>query len=872
MNRKPEMEVWSLPPLTSSNGYDLYSIKTKIVSTIKPNQDDVSAAIFYRIPIVNDEETKSKLKSHVITQLPEYMPFSIEELRWMKYTKHKSQNFEANNPSYCELTKNSKYSLFKNMGDPFINASFEVTDRNKFETWHKNLMTTAYDDTFKGMNIQQGYIGSDMNTPGKFNVNGTSSTNNFQTTNPFFKPSNSLNTMNNSNQFNNNQATTNFQNNNSNSVNPSVNKYNHQQNYSLNSFNTGQNFQNNDKNFDLFNENTNNNNRPNQFGFNQPGPNNTNNNINGFQSSNVNNMNNNTNFPISNSQTTAMKPPNNFNFNTNNNFQNQLTNRNNNDNQFQFNQNYSNHNNQYNANNNLAGVNGNFNSSNNNYYNFPVGQNYTSQSQNGINYVNNKFESNSSFHNKTDINKFLSNSIQNFMQYDDVINFLNDGKKENILMKMNNNYLHSKLVDTSEIRFKTRSHVVNLNEYKPNHYFIPKEITNPEGRRMLRNLNEGKKVEPINTKKVTESQAFFSQGQFPSNHPKFVIPPKEPTTLNEKYDNFLIKNKERTNFKEKIGALKTNHKIIQNNIKNPFLVPVLTNLQVKFENKNNIKEDLIDIKHTQSGNFYKLMTEFDLPISISFTYKTQNLLSIAKLKSKLIYYLNSLPDFVNIEINPCDIGFCIGGMMLMKDIGVFDLDNIRYERVDNTPVSNISNSQIIDRNEKKNLKLVKIKAMFTPEIINRYYQIKAITTEMNNQTEIRNNLINSQSRLAKNSHYFPIFTRDLKIRPFIEELRNMSESKLTKLNSFSVGNSYGKIIYDDDTVDITYTNLDAFVFKENYFEFDESDETTTLKLNKKAKLYFYNVKLSIGENSEVEYLEYLNDICRKMKVTLILTI
>ena len=97
-----------------------------------------------------------------------------------------------------------------------------------------------------------------------------------------------------------------------------------------------------------------------------------------------------------------------------------------------------------------------------------------------------------------------------------------------------------------------------------------------------------------------------------------VLIAKEPATSNKNYENFLTKNKERTNFKEKFGAIKTNHKIIQNNRENPFLVPVLTNLPSNNENKNNIKEDLTSNKQTHSSNFYELISEFDSPKSISY--------------------------------------------------------------------------------------------------------------------------------------------------------------------------------------------------------------------------------------------------------------
>ena len=916
------MELPIIPPLSMPNGYDLNSIKTKTMN-MNLSRDDISNAIFYRIPVLRDEETKSLVKSHSISQLPEYMPFSHEELRYLNIMKRQNKNFDFNS-NYCNITREDKLSIYKKMSDQNISISFETADKNKLNDWVQKINTRREDDTFKGMAIiQNNFINSlnnnnDNSTPGRSN-------------DPFFRPQNTLNSRNNTNQFSNQSAGSNFNtgsnfnkignsnpqstakfsftNSTPTSFNPVNNQYNNNNNQGVNDC-------------DFFNDNNkaiygNNNRFSPQYGVNSANnfTNNLNTNQNNFNRTNTSgiyafNTTNSQNFQ--NNQGTSgigMKPSTNFSFNTNNNNnfntgnlnpEINFNNANNfqNTNQFLNNNTIHNYNNQTHMNNNS----GTESLGNQRNFNFNANSNFSNQND-YLNYASNTFNNNynqqylsqnSSQLNQSNINTFLDTSIQNFMQYDDVITYLNDGKKENLYEKIVNHYLNNQYEEKREksgYKANTKSLVVDFNEYKPFNYFIPSEITNPKDIKLLKCIYEGKKIDfnhhkntlnrQKSSKNSSQSVQLYNNFKMTNNNintNNIQSQSKQKEDFGNNYDTYLKKNKERTILKEKLDNMKSNHHVAESNRNNPFLIPVFKELPIKFDNKKNLniskakgREEEDPIYFTQSNNYYKLIVEFDHPRVIHFEYKCTNLLSIARLKSELINFLYRQNDFFELNIKPNDFAFVFDGSVVIVNEGVKNLDLLNCSSVQNTPISNISNknSQTEKMSNKcKDMRVLTIRGMFTSDndIIERYYK-NLSRSENIKQREYNNNP--EEEKINRNNNYVPILNKDYIITPTIENFKKMSESELKNVPRFTVTSRYGKIIYNKP-IDLTYTNLDAFIFNHKSFAINKSDKTSFQKLYKESSVTLFDVFVR-NEKSEEEFMKInneINEICEKSEVFL----
>lgn len=111
--------------------------------------------------------------------------------------------------------------------------------------------------------------------------------------------------------------------------------------------------------------------------------------------------------------------------------------------------------------------------------------------------------------------------------------------------------------------------------------------------------------------------------------------------------------------------------------------------------------------------------------------------------------------------------------------------------------------------------------------------------------------------LFKRADYRPtLHNGDLQCQPSIEQLREMSESQLKAVRRFSIGNSHGRIEFEEP-VDLTFAELEKiFAFKRGEFNiyppefFDPMDRPRPgEKLNRQAIIKLFNIK-SVGDNNE----------------------
>lgn len=437
-----------------NNGFGLDSIRSKL-NYSNYNKDDISTASIYRIPLLRDEDTRTNVKSHTISALPEYLVFSQEELRYLNILKKNKASFEENS-TYANLTRQEKFAIKDRLNDPFVASTFEIIEKNKFLEWTNNMVNGQEDDTFKGMRP-----GTGTATPNRFNTyggnTGAGSNNNFSgsnnNSNPFFKPNNNLNTVNNSNSNQNSTpiAGGNFLN--SLNVLSGTKGNNGNNNEGVRSFSSGL--------------NTNNSNGPN-FNSNQmssnTGFNNTNINGNPFATVNNNSSNINSNPFLNNSEsnnnsTIKFNTNNQLNQNSggsiNNPFQNNSTNTNNNNNyDFFGNSNPQNSNfntaNNNNFNFNKNNINNNsvlMNSSNNNnlnHLNKPItfqnqGMNFSSGNNAGYNFNNTNNSNQSSGFNSYGNNNMTSNTMTNSNLNNMGYNFFNNSNSSMSFSGYNSN-------------------------------------------------------------------------------------------------------------------------------------------------------------------------------------------------------------------------------------------------------------------------------------------------------------------------------------------------------------------------------------------------------------------------------------------------
>jgi hypothetical protein len=145
---------------------------------------------------MHDEEDKRLNKSHSISHLGDFMPFSHEELRYLTHLKKKnSDNITGrdlstieNNSTYAALTRQSKMDLINNLHEPTVSSCIETIEKHHLDSWKRNVERNI-DETFNGLKERINPI-KNVFSPSGNNLNSNSIT----TFGPNVTPSNNFST------------------------------------------------------------------------------------------------------------------------------------------------------------------------------------------------------------------------------------------------------------------------------------------------------------------------------------------------------------------------------------------------------------------------------------------------------------------------------------------------------------------------------------------------------------------------------------------------------------------------------------------------------------------------------------------------------
>lgn len=871
------MPTFFLPTLNSNCINSLPNVKHVYDRVLLKDRSNLGNNLFYRVPEIK-EDIKT-LHCHSINLLPEYLPFSAQELRYFSYLNKANKNLplDENNSQYVILTRENKNETIIELNSyndsektNRIKNLFNNEEKQIYLNWKSDLSKNNNDKTFAGMRNPNPQIGR-SSTTGTGTI--TPSRLNF---------TNNLVNMNNTNNFNtgsiNNPFTTNKSVNNfgtssvTNTLNNPMNTMN-TMNTMNNGFSSGTNFNNNTSsnfinNISVLNNKpitpsnnygmNNNQSRLNSGGsFNNTFPNNVNT-VNPFSNTNTFNnntlqSNNNNFFPNQNGNPFVSNNPllnqnqygfnTNTNTNTNNMFSKPITPSflpTNNQNINNFNQNR-----QFPMNNQQT----------NNF--FP-----NNQQQNGNNFNTNTYGTNNYGYN----NNYMGNSyMNNGAIFQNPLQNLTFSPNKGL----NNQETVDDLINAAKESFQMKIEPVSktsLFDTVKNYPYDPIALTQDtryrRDRGKSREIDSDKlpcfdfqknKKHKINTFKPVQQKSLLNGNisQSMLNTQQQVRNFGRELNINSDHNNNYCNTQTYTDKYEN-----SKHFYTQNHNSNFYdsLPPEFGKDDYKSPNTKNEQNESI-----ASDNYvYQLDIEFVYLNRFNYSVKrTGNIMSTLSFKSRIINDLKKTNEFKHIDLQLNHFKVIIGNSMEFDETKVFDLSKIEWTAVNNDSINtpNTNNSNVPSRK-------INIKVFLNECILKHFPNNKSNSNPASgtNTSEKKNYSNNS------NSNFVPIFLNkgNYKISPFYETLREMPYEQLKKVERLELENSFGKIEFKEP-VDLTYVNLDSIHIEKGNFKISNDDKHSYNKLKKKALITLKNLDLGFEDFVKIdEYKTQMGDYFERM--------